>query len=340
MIRAILFIWCCMMLTGCKNQPEARYEVQTKLMEVPKGFPALSIPEDNAFTPERWALGKKLFFDTVMSEDRSISCASCHHPNKAFSDTLSVSLGVAKRLGTRNAPTLTNVAYHPYFTREGGVPTLEMQILVPIQEHNEFNSNIVLIAERLNKDSTYVKMAQQAYNRKPDPFVITRAIACFERSLLSGNSPYDQFKFQHKSKALSRAERRGMDLFFSDKTNCSSCHNGFNFTNYSFVNTGLYEIYTDVGRFRLTNKNQDSALFKVPTLRNVGITAPYMHDGSFKTLEQVVTHYNEGGKSHKHKSELIRPLKLTKKEKSDLVVFLHTLTDEQFSKNPLFNNEK
>ena len=261
MIRAVLFIWCSLVLIGCKNRPESRYEVQTKLMEVPKGFPELSIPDDNAYTPDRWALGKKLFFDTVLSEDRSISCASCHHPNKAFSDTLSVSLGVAKRLGTRNAPTLTNVAYHPYFTREGGVPTLEMQILVPIQEHNEFNSNIVLIAERLNKDSSYVKMAQQAYNRKPDPFVITRAIACFERSLLSGNSPYDQFKFQHKSKALSKAARRGMDLFFSDKTNCSSCHSGFNFTNYSFKNTGLYEIYTDVGRFRLTNKNQDSALF-------------------------------------------------------------------------------
>ena len=172
----------------------------------------------------------------------------------AFSDHTPVSFGVEDRLGTRNAPSLANVAYQPYFLREGGVPTLEMQVLVPIQEHNEFDFNIVLLAERLNDDTSYVKMAMNAYNRAPDAFVITRAIACFERSLLSGNSPYDQYIKNNNTNAMTDAQIRGMNLFFSDRTNCSTCHSGFNFTNYAFENNGLYIQYADIGRMRLTLK--------------------------------------------------------------------------------------
>ena len=306
------------------------------LLAVPPGFPNPAFPDGNELTPARWALGKKLFYDPAMSSDSILSCASCHHAAKAFSDTVRFSPGVAGRPGTRNAPTLANIGYHPYFTREGGVPTLEMQILVPIQEHNEFDFNILLIAERLLRDTSYVRMSRDAYGRDPDAFVITRSIACFERTLVSGQSRYDQYFFQKKNAALTGAEKRGMDLFFSEKTDCSQCHTGFNFTNYAFENNGLYSDYPDPGRFRLTELESDRARFKVPTLRNVALTAPYMHDGSLPTLEAVVEHYNSGGQPHPNKSTLIRPLALTAGEKADLLAFLRSLTDEAFVNNPKF----
>lgn len=307
------------------------------LLAVPEGFPAPVFPEGNELTPERWALGKRLFFDPVLSKDNTVSCASCHLPELGFTDGKAVSEGVEGRLGTRNAPTLGNVAYHPYFTREGGVPTLEMQILVPIQEHAEFDFNILLIAERLNADNSYSQASRAAYGRAPDAFVITRSIACFERTILSGGSRYDQF-LNGKNSALTAAERRGKDLFFSEKLACSQCHGGFNFTNYAFENNGLYEDYPDPGRFRLTGEEADRALFKVPTLRNVDVTAPFMHDGSLPTLEAVVEHYNSGGKNHPHKSGLVKPLGLTAAEKADLLAFLEALTDNDFLDNPKFRN--
>jgi len=321
------------------SEPEALEPLyRPDLMEIPKGFPEIVFPSDNAFSIARWALGKKLFYDPVMSLDNTVSCVSCHRPDLAFSDQLALSPGVQNRPGTRNAPTLANVAYHPYLTREGGVPTLEMQILVPIQEHNEFDFNIVLLAERLNQDSTYVAMSLEAYDRAPDAFVITRALACFERSLLSGYSSFDQFTQYNSNSAMNAAEVRGMNLFFSEKTNCSHCHSGFNFTNYAFENNGLYEVYEDPGRYRLTLDEADRALFKVPTLRNIALTGPYMHDGTLPSLEAVVEHYQSGGKEHPHKSELIQPLALTSGEKSDLVAFLKALTDETFITNPFFIN--
>lgn len=321
--------------TACKKEQVEKADIVDEVA-IPAGFPTIQFPADNAYTTQRWALGKQLFFDPVLSNDSTISCASCHNPAKAFSDEVAFSKGVAGRLGTRNSPTLTNVAYLPYFTREGGVPTLEMQTLVPIQEHNEFDFNIVLIGERLRRNPKYVQMAKEAYNREPDPFVIARALANFERSLISGNSAYDKYTYQNNPAALSEKERKGMALFFSEKTQCSKCHSGFNFSNNAFENNGLYDNYTDSGRKRLTNLVADFALFKVPTLRNVGVTAPYMHDGSLTTLEAVVEHYNTGGKNNPQKSKLIQPLNLTDDDKEQLVAFLKSLTDYAFITNPKF----
>ncbi|MEY4204216.1 MAG: hypothetical protein RL013_1920 [Bacteroidota bacterium] len=321
-----------LLLVSCSKEPA----VPEPLLSVPPGFPAPVFPADNELTEARFALGKRMFYDVVMSRDSSVSCASCHDPALAFSDKVAFSTGAHRRPGTRNAPTLANVAYQPYYTREGGVPTLEMQILVPIQEHNEFDFNLLLIADRLKQDSTYIRMSREAYGRDPDYYIVTRSIACFERTLVSGNSRFDQFNFQGKSNALSPAEKRGKDLFYDDKTSCYKCHDGFNFTNYAFENNGLYENYPDVGRFRLTGDSSDMARFKVPTLRNVALTAPYMHDGSIATLEDVVSHYNSGGKTHPHKSPYIRPLGLTDREKDDLVAFLNALTDYQFISNLKF----
>ncbi len=321
---------------ACRNKEDVIPVYEPELMDIPLGFDEIVAPSGNEYTAARWALGKKLFYDPLMSADSSISCASCHNPELAFSDDVAFSKGVAQQLGTRNAPSLANLAYHPYFTREGGVPTLEMQILIPIQEEHEFNFNIILIAERMAADPTYVAMSAAAYDREPNAFVITRALSCFERSLLSGYSPYDQYVSHDQSSALSGAAQRGMSLFFSERTHCSTCHAGFNFSNYAFENNGLYENYEDDGRFRLTADSVDLARFKVPSLRNVELTAPYMHDGSIATLEAVIDHYNSGGENHPNKSNLIQSLSLTSSERSDLLAFLQALTDDTFVNNPDF----
>lgn len=306
---------------------------------VPEGFPQMEYPADNPFSYEKWVLGKKLFYDPMLSEDYSISCGSCHQARYAFADPKKVSIGAGKAQGIRNSPSLANVGYHPYFTREGGVPTLEMQVLVPIQEHNEFNFNMLSIAERMKEDEEYVRMSHEVFGRDPDAYVITRSIATFERTLISGNSAYDRYKFRGEEAALTPGQLRGMQLFFSDRANCGKCHSGFNFTDYSFRNNGLYDTYADAGRYRLTLDSADLALFKVPSLRNVALSAPYMHDGSMETLREVVEHYNSGGQNHRHKSEWIHELGLTPREKEDLVQFLESLTDPVFITNPVFHDQ-
>lgn len=322
-----------------KDEHGGNVSAYPDLTAVPKGFPPVEYPDDNPFTYEKWLLGKKLFYDPMLSEDHSISCGSCHQAEYAFSDPKKVSSGAGNLQGTRNSPSLANVAYHPYYTREGGVPTLEMQILVPIQEHNEFNFNILSIAERMKNDEEYVRLSREIFGRDPDAYVITRSVATFERTLISGNSAYDRYMYQGNKTALTPGQLRGMELFFSDRTNCSKCHSGFNLTDYSFQNNGLYPAYEDVGRYRLTLDSADLALFKVPSLRNAALSAPYMHDGSVETLREVVEHYNTGGQNHKQKSKWIHELGLTPQEREDLVQFLESLTDTDFITNPLFHDQ-
>ncbi len=316
-----------------EEELELSLSVRGDSIIVPEGFPVIDFPEGNEFTAARWLLGKRLFYDKRLSIDRSISCASCHQPAFAFADNQAFSDGVFGRSGERNAPSLANVAYHPYLLREGSVPTIEMQVLVPIQEEHEFNHNIVNIVKELKEDSIYKTMSIEAYDREMDAYVLTRALANFQRSMLSGNSAYDRYVYQKDSLALNQRQQLGMRLFFSEKTNCSQCHGGFNFTNYTFKNNGLDTVYKDVGRFRFTHDSSDLALFKVPSLRNVAYTAPYMHDGRFQTLVEVIEHYNTGGKLHKHKSEMIKPLLLSQSEKQSLVAFLEALSDHEFINN-------
>ena len=326
----------CLFALSCTEEEIDQGIDDLALMEVPPAFPEIDHPAGNEYTNERWSLGKKLFFDPILSKDGQVSCASCHDPALAFSDKEKVSNGSDGLAGIRNAPTLVNVAYHPYFTREGGVPTLEMQILVPIQEHNEFNNNIVSIADTLAKIEEYVSMSFAAYDQEPNPFVITRALAQFERSLISGQSAYDLQYNYGISRSMSKSAKRGKILFESERTSCTSCHSGFNFTDYSFQNNGLYEKYEDPGRSRFTQKEEDVAIFKVPSLRNIEITGPYMHDGSIETLEEVIDHYDRGGAAHLNKSKKIKPLHLSNDEKADLLAFLKSLTDEKFINNKNF----
>ena len=297
-------------------------------IEIPFGFPEIIVPEDNPLSEAKIELGKKLFFEKLLSRDSSISCATCHNPKYAFTDGLEKAKGIKNREVSRNTPTLTNIAYNTSFLRDGVNPSLEAQVIVPIHEKNEFDFHILLAAERLKKKKEYVDLSLAAFGEIPNPKVISNAIASFERTLISGNSRYDQFTFQKDSSALSINELRGMHLF--NKHNCVSCHSGFNFTNGEVVNNGLYQHYEDIGKMRVTLDSNDKGAFKVPTLRNVALTAPYMHDGSLKSLEAVVDHYIKGGFDNPNKDNRIKELRLSEKDKQDLVAFLKCLTDSSF----------
>ena len=297
-------------------------------IEIPFGFPKIIVPEDNPLSEAKIELGKKLFFEKLLSRDSSISCATCHNPKYAFTDGLEKAKGIKNREVSRNTPTLTNIAYNTSFLRDGVNPSLEAQVIVPIHEKNEFDFHILLAAERLKKKKEYVDLSLAAFGEIPNPKVISNAIASFERTLISGNSRYDQFTFQKDSSALSINELRGMHLF--NKHNCVSCHSGFNFTNGEVVNNGLYQHYEDIGKMRVTLDSNDKGAFKVPTLRNVALTAPYMHDGSLKSLEAVVDHYIKGGFDNPNKDNRIKELRLSEKDKQDLVAFLKCLTDSSF----------
>ena len=301
---------------------------KVKLIETPLGFPNINVPNDNPITKAKIDLGKKLFFEKLLSRDSSISCASCHNPSYAFTDGLQKARGIKNREVTRNTPTLTNIAYNNSFLRDGVNPSLEAQVIVPIHEKNEFDFHILLVAERLKMKKEYVALFEKAFGEMPSPKLISNAIATYERTLVSGNSRYDKFMFHKDSSALSNKEIRGMQLF--NKHNCVSCHSGFNFTNGEVVNNGLYENYDDLGKMRVTLDPKDRGSFKVPTLRNIALTSPYMHDGSLKTLEEVISHYTKGGENNENKDSRVVPFKLNDEEKLELMAFLQSLTDSSF----------
>ena len=268
------------------------------------GFPAPEIPADNQLTEARVLLGKRLFFDKILSADKTIACASCHDPSKSFSDNTDRSKGINEQLGDRNAMPLVNLAWSRSFLWDGGAPTLELQVLSPITNHKEMDLTIEEAVSRLQQHSDYPFLFMKAYGQLPDAATLCKAIACFERSLVSCRSRFDKYYFLHDTAALNASEKRGYVIFFDDnyKMHCASCHSGANFTNESYQNNGLYSDYPDQGRYRITGLEQDKGKFKVPGLRNVALTAPYMHDGSLKTLKEVVEHYSTGGKNHPNKS--------------------------------------
>ncbi len=310
-----------LVVTGCSTEHST--EPPIPLVDVPPGFSEQLYPSDNQLTPERVRLGKMLFFSKELSRTRAVSCASCHDPSLAFTDGRATSIGVDGRMGTRNAPSLANVGYQPYFMREGGVPTLEMQVLVPVQEHNEFDMNMLDVVARLQQDSLVQTLSRSAYQRDVDAYVITRAIASFERTLVSGRSRADLDR-------LTTQEEQGRMLFMSSRTRCTSCHGGVLYTTHAFANNGALANYTDVGRYRLTNNESDRYMFKVPSLRNVGVTAPYMHNGSIATLREVIDGYNRGGMGHPATDASIRPLGLSDQECAAIEAFLRSLTDNGF----------
>lgn len=290
------------------------------------GFPQVPYPADALPSEERVALGRKLFFDPGLSIDSTVSCATCHKPELAFTDGLEKSLGHAGQVTARNAPTLYNVAWHPYFFKEGGNPRLESQMLGPLENAEEMATNVPLLIDRINRNAEYRKLFKKAYGTDTiDFYHLSRAIATYERSLVSGFSRWDAWYYKGEH-TLNDEEVAGWRLF-TGKAGCIGCHNGPDLTNYSFQNIGLYEVYADVGLYRRTRDSADLGKMKTPSVRNVIYTAPYMHDGSMKTLEEVVEHYNKGGKPHPAKSPLIKPLQLTEAEKKQLVALLKAMSD-------------
>jgi cytochrome c peroxidase len=298
----------------------------------PYGFDPINFPKDNELNASRIELGKKIFFDPQFSADQKISCGSCHKPEFAFADTVKTHKGSHDSTNNRNSPSLINIGYHPYFDYDGGVPTLELQVLVPFDGEDEMHGNLLTASKLMKKDKKYLSLAKQAYDREPDPYVITRALAAYQRSLISTGSKYDLYKKTKGKKGLSPEEEKGMNLFFSQKANCSKCHTGILFTNFAFENIGLPNNSNDSGRKRVTLEPLDAGKFKTPGLRNIARTFPYMHDGSLKTLENVIEFYNKGGITKTNKSEWVKPLNLSTDEKKALVSFLKSLNDTILTK--------
>jgi cytochrome c peroxidase len=349
----------------------------------PLGLPPLAIPPDNPQTPEKIKLGEKLYNDKRFSSTGEVSCATCHDPAKAFTDSpLVTAEGVNKLTGTRNSPTIINAAYYRLLFWDGRSPSLEDQAQHPIVNPVEMGlPNHEPVLKIVREDPEYVAAFRQVFNKGPAEITmeeVQKAIAAFERTIIAGDSPFDKFYFGGDPNAISEQAKRGFDVFLN-KGRCVSCHtieqDHALFTDNRFHNIGVgvnriqKEISTlapaflrakaegtdvdkavladpkvsEFGRFAVTESLDDLGAFKTSTLRNVAVMAPFMHDGSLKTLREVVEHYNNGGVTNiddpvnDFLSGGIRPLNLTEQEITDLVAFLETLTSPQFAQQKAAN---
>ena len=282
------------------------------LLAIPLGLDLyLPVPEANPLTAEKIDLGRRLFHDRRLSRDRTISCASCHDPKRAFSSPQPRAVGVFGRVGRRNAPSLINRGYGRGFFWDARIATLEEQVLKPIEDPNEMDLPVAEAAARVGLS----------------PTALSHALASYVRSILSGNSPYDRYINGDRS-ALSETQQAGLRIF-RGKGNCTACHVGPTFSDERTHNTGAAwrnGRLHDEGRFIVTGKTEDRGAFKTPTLRDVARTAPYMHDGHLATLDEVVKFYDEGGRANPNLDPEIRPLRLTTPEKRALVAFLGGLS--------------
>lgn len=295
---------------------------ESAVIQVPLGLPPLNHPPDNPPTAEKIALGKQLYFDPRLSRDNTISCASCHDPKKGWSNGAAVATGVDGQKGNRSAPSVVNAAFYRFQFWDGRAGSLEEQAKGPIQNPIEMAMTAEEVVKKLDAIPGYREQFQQVFGTEVTFDNIARAIAAYERTVLSGDAPYDRFKAGDET-ALSEAARRGMKLFFG-KAHCSACHTGGNLTDNAFhnVGVGMDKKDYDKGREAISGLGGHRGAFKTPTLREIARTAPYMHDGSFKTLEEVVEHYNKGGVKNDWLDEEIYELNLTNQEKQDLITFL------------------
>lgn len=327
---------CC--LAACKRPVAERPVGTVTQVQVPLGLPPLPIPDDNPVTVETIALGRKLFHDRRLSQNDTLSCASCHNPALGFTDRQRHSTGVGGKTGTRNAPTLLNAAYSLVQFWDGRATGLEEQAAGPIANPIEMNQTHDVSVSKLNADRAYQIEFQKAFG----PGLITigkvqKALASFERTMLSGNSPFDRYLYAGEETALSPAAIRGLAVFRGqNKGNCVACHTIeekfalFFDGKFHNIGVGVNEEgeLIDLGRYDHTRVDADKGAFKTPTLRNIALTAPYMHDGSLKTLRSVVDYYVGGGNSNPYLDKQMKPLTLSSQERDDLVIFLESLTGE------------
>ena len=367
--------WGCLMaaawlMTGCEGTTAPGPAVVSYDWRLPAGFPTPQVPHDNPMTEAKVQLGRSLFYDTRLSLNGTQSCASCHEQARAFTDGKTHGVGSTGEVHRRNAQGLANIAYATSLTwANPALTTLEAQALTPLfgEEPVElgFGDQPELLLERLRADPDLVARFAEAFPGEAEPVslgTLVRALSCFERTLLSGNAPFDQYLYGGKKDALSAQAKRGMELFFSEQLECNHCHSGFNFQDATmheataepllpFHNTGLYNEdgngaypVKDPGAIELTGLPEDMGRFRAPSLRNVAVTAPYMHDGSIATLSEVVDHYAAGGRAHGLDSSRVSPVQssfvrgftLTPQEKEDLLVFFDALTDTEFLRDPRF----
>ncbi len=373
------FVWSVsvvLLAVGCGDAPpEPGPVVPAYDWKLPPGFPEPFVPGDNPMTAEKVELGRHLFYDVRLSGNGTQACASCHEQARAFSDGKRTPVGSTGHAVPRNAPGLANVAYLSTYTwANPKLETLEAQALVPL--FNEVPTELGLaprldeVLGRLRADARYPELFRAAFPEEAEPLGkdgIVKALASFQRTLLSGSSPYDRY-LQGESGALSAQAKRGMELFFGERAECYHCHSGPHLTNsfrvkdsklqgMQFFNTGLYDLNgqgayppDNPGLAEFTGRPADQGRFRVPPLRNVAVTAPYMHDGSIATLGEVIDHYMAGGRNvtegpflgdgraNPNKYPLVRPFTLTAEEKADLIAFLESLTDTAFIQDPRFAN--
>jgi cytochrome c peroxidase len=343
--------------------------------DLPENIPAPRVPEDNPMSAEKVELGRHLFYDPRLSANETQSCASCHHQEQAFADGLTLPSGSTGETVPANSMALVNVAYNATYTWASPLElTLSDQAALPLfgDQPIELGAHLAEdeIFERLQGDDTYLELFAAAYPEDDAPISwinIRRAIASFERTLISVNSPYDQYT-RGDEDAISESAKRGANLFFSEQFECFHCHGGFNFTHSTvhentaftsrpFENNGLYNVagsgqYPPTGRglYRFTLDPDDDGKFRAPTLRNIALTGPYMHDGSVETLEEVLEIYAAGGRNvldgpyagdgrtHPNKSSFVEGFELTEEDRADLLAFFDSLTDEAFITNPAFSD--
>ena len=307
----------------------------------PDGFPDIEIPADNPMTVEGIALGRKLFYDPILSADNTQSCSSCHAQGLGFTDNgHQLSVGIDGLEGKRNSMPIFNAVWATTLFWDGREPTLEAQALKPVTDPLEMHNTWPDAVTSLQADADYPDLFKGAFETDTiTKDLVVKAIAQFERTLISANSTYDQVGLA----GLSPAAQRGFDIFFTEKGDCFHCHGTVLFTDNDFHNNGLEALTPDIGRAEVTGLDQDFFKFKTPSLRNVEFTAPYMHDGRFYTLEEVIDHYSEGLVF----SQTIDPLmknvgqggiKLTDEEKQDLIAFLKSLSDTEFLTNEDFSD--
>ncbi len=326
-----------------KSADTAKYVSTPYLFSIPSGFPTIvNTPADNPLTIEGIALGKKLFYDPILSGDNTMSCGSCHAQPFNFSDNnKQFSKGITGAFGTRNAPTIVNVIWMPYFFWDGRAATLEDQVLGPVANPIEMHSTWSNVVSKIQASTVYPDLFNKAFQTKTiTQDLITKAIAQFERTFISANSRYDRWVAGKDT--LSASEQRGYNMFYTETADCFHCHTTQLFTDNLFHNNALDAFPKDSGRAKVTKNPNDIGRFKTPTLRNIEFSAPYMHDGRFTTLEQVVDFYSSGLQFSATVDPLMKKLstggaQLSTQQKQDLIAFLKTLTDSSFVTNVAYS---
>jgi cytochrome c peroxidase len=342
---------------------------------IPYNLPAPVVPDDNPMNIAKVEMGRHLFYDPRLSISGTLSCAGCHHQSLAFAEDKPVSVGATGEQHPRNSMSLTNVGYTSVLTWANPLlRRMEQQNLIPLFGEHPVEMGMAgredEVLALLKTDQVYQRLLPQAFANDSDPTLVhlTQALAAFQRTLISFNSPYDRYRFGGEPGAISASARRGEQLFNSEKLECFHCHGGINFsdslqherlrfTEIAFHNTGLYNLddegsypFPNTGIHEVTGNPADMGRFKAPTLRNIALTAPYMHDGSIATLEEVVAHYASGGRTihtgplagvgsqNPRKSQFVVGFEITAQEQADLLEFLHSLTDLTFVTNPALSN--